>query len=313
MDDQRPLTGRLPSHQPSTPQPPTPRPSFPERPALRPGVRVVRRGHGRLQVGLLPGERLLLPDDPAVRALLDAVAAGERPDLGSDRVCGWALALLEHGLVVDRDEVAVLMGGGLPRPVVHAALAQAGAGAGERLAGRSSASVGLEADGSWREETLVLLAEAGLRCAQRGEPATVRLLVSPDGELPRRSLDAWMRSGAAHLAVSNVAGRVRVGPLVAPGLSACVRCVDAHAADRDPGHGLVVEQHGPVADEPCDPLLMRLALALAVRDLASYVEGGLPATWSATVAVEPELRLERQEWTRHPRCGCAWCEGLATA
>ena len=308
MDDPMIPTGRLPSLQPSA------RPAaFPERPALRPGVRVVRRDHDRLQVGLLPGERLLLPDDPAVRALLDAVAAGERPDLGSDRVRGWALALLEHGLVVDRDEVAGLMSSGLPRPVVHAALAQSGTGARERLAGRASATVGLEADGPWREETLALLAEAGLRCVQRGGPATVRLLVSPGGELPRPSLDGLMRSGAAHLVVSNVAGRVRVGPLVAPGLSACVRCVDAHAADRDPGHGLVLEQHGPGADEPCDPLLMRLALALAVRDLASYVEGGLPATWSATVAVEPDLRLEREEWTRHPRCGCAWGEGLASA
>ena len=36
-------------------------------------------------------------------------------------------------------------------------------------------------------------------------------VVSPGGELPRRSLDGLMRSGTAHLAVSNVAGRVRVG------------------------------------------------------------------------------------------------------
>ena len=286
---------------------------FPDRPALRPGVRVVRRDHARLQVGLLPDERLLLPDDPAVRALLDAVRAGERPRLDSPRVRGWALALVERGLVVDRDQVAALMGCGLPRPVVQASLAQVGADAGERLAGRASAVVGLETAGAWREVTLALLGEAGLRHAARGEPAPVRLLVSPGGELPRPRVDGPMRSGTAHLVVSNTAGRVRVGPFVAPGLSACLRCVDAHAGDRDPGHGLVVEQHRPVDDEPCDPLLMRLALALAVRDLATYVEGGLPATWSATVAVEPDLRLARQEWTRHPRCGCAWGEGLATA
>ena len=295
------------------PRAPSSGPSFPEHPALRPGVRVVRRDHDRLQVGLRPGERLLLPDEPAVRALLEAVRTGERPDLDCPRVRGWAFALVDGGLVVDRDRVAALMGSGLPRPVVQAALAQAGPDAGHRLAGRTAARVGLDADGAWGDETVALLGEAGLRRAETWEPATVRLLLSPGGELPRPHVDGLMRSGAAHLVVANVAGRVRVGPFVAPGLSACLRCVDAHASDRDPGHGLVVEQHGPVADEPCDPLLMRLALALAVRDLASYVEGELPATWSATVSVEPDLRLERQEWTRHPRCGCAWGEGLATA
>ena len=65
-----------------------------------------------------------------------------------------------------------------------------------------------------------------------------------------------------------------------------------------------------MADEPCDPLLMQLALAWAVRDLVTYVEGGLPSTWSATVDVRADLTLVRREWTRHPRCGCSWGDAL---
>lgn len=286
---------------------------FPRRPALRPGVRVVRRDDARLQVGFRPSQRVLLPATPPVLELLGALAEGVRPDPDSPVVRRWARVLLEHDLVVDRDRVARLMESGLPRTVVAAALAQCGGAADERLAARAAARVGLEAPGPWRTVVDGLLAEAGLRGAGPHEPVTVLLLVSAGGELPRPRLDDLMRSGQPHLVVTNLAGRVRIGPFVVPGVTACLRCVDAHASDRDPGHALVVEQHGPLEAEPCDPLLVRLALAHAVRDLASYVEGDLPATWSATVPVEPDLRLRRQEWARHPRCGCAWGEGLATA
>lgn len=284
---------------------------FPRRPALRPGVRVVRRDDARLQVGFRPSQRVLLPATPPVVGLLGALAEGIQPDLGSPVVRRWARTLVEHDLVVDRDRVARLMECGLPRPVVAAALAQGGAD--ERLAARTAARIGVETPGPWRTAVADLLAEAGLRLAGPRERGTVLLLVSPGGELPRPRLDELMRSARPHLVVTNLAGRVRVGPFVVPGVTACLRCVDAHASDPDPGHALVVEQHGPLDAEPCDPLLMRLALAHAVRDLASYVEGDLPATWSATVPVEPDLRLQRQEWARHPRCGCTWGEGLATA
>ena len=284
---------------------------FPRRPSLRPGLRVVRRDDGRLQIGFRPGERLTLPDLPATHSLLADLVDGRRPDLDSPTVRRWARALADLGLVVDRDQVRALMGQGLPRPVVAAALAQAGPAAGDRLAGRAAARIGLDVAEPWRSPAIALLDASGLRVAERSEPATAHLVVSPGGELPRPGLDDWMRAGLPHLSVTNVAGRVRLGPFVAPGLTACLRCLDAHTSDRDPGHGLVVEQHGPRDGEPCDPLLMRIALACAVRDLTSYVEGDLPATWSATIAVEPSLRLERQEWTRHPRCGCAWGELLA--
>jgi hypothetical protein len=119
-----------------------------------------------------------------------------------------------------------------------------------------------------------------------------------------------MRAGEPHLLVSNLDARVRLGPFVVPGMTACLRCVDAHRCDVDPGHALVVEQHPPQPGEPCDPALMHLALAWAVRDLLTYVEGELPATWSATVGLAADLAVQRQAWTRHPRCGCSWGEGL---
>ncbi len=284
---------------------------FPRLPTLRPGLRIVRRDDGALQIGFHPRERVTLPDLPEAHAFLAALAQARRPDLGSARVRRWARALADRGLVVDRDQVGGLMGLGVPRPAVAAALAHAGPAAADRLAGRTAARIAFDAPEPWRTELVALLDEAGLRVAGRSESVTAQLVVTPGGELPRPWLDGWMRAGLPHLVVTNVAGRIRLGPFVAAGLTACLRCLDAHASDQDPGHGLVVEQHQPVADEPCDPLLMRIALACAVRDLTSYVEGDAPATWSATIAVEPSLRLERQQWTRHHRCGCAWGEQLA--
>lgn len=284
---------------------------LPPLPTLRPGARVVRRDDDRLQVGFRPDERVALPDVPAARDLIAALTEGRQLDLSTPAVRRWARALAERGLLVGRRQVTGLLGQGVPSPAVTAALAQSGPEAADRLAGRTAARIGVDAPDPWRAEVATLLRVAGLAVAERAEPVTVHLVVTPGGEPPRPGFDVWMRTGLPHLLVTNLAGRVRLGPFVAPGVTACVRCLDAHASDRDPGHGLVVEQHSPVAHEPCDPLLMRIALACAVRDLASYVEGDLPATWSASLAVEPALRLERQEWSRHPRCGCAWGDRLA--
>lgn len=261
---------------------------FPRHPLLRPGVRVVRRDDGH-QVGRWPDERVLLPRDPAAATFLADLAAGRRPDVSAPGPRRWATQLVERGLLVGEHDRA------------------------RRLA-REEARVAVSAPaGWWTEDTARLLDEAGLRRTTAREVPVATLALSPTGDLTRTSVDGWMRSGEPHLVVSQVAGRVTIGPFVVPGLTACLRCVDAHGSDRDPGHGLVLEQHGPDPAEPTDPVLLRLALAWAVRDLVAYVEGDLPSTWSATTLVDGALRPEHTRWQRHPRCGCSWGDNLATA
>ena len=71
---------------------------------LRRGVPVLRRDHGRLQVGMDPGRRLLVPDVPAVDAFLSALVRGtDEPDEPELRAV--AADLRERGLLVDRLEV----------------------------------------------------------------------------------------------------------------------------------------------------------------------------------------------------------------
>lgn len=137
------------------------------------------------------------------------------------------------------------------------------------------------------------------------------LHVSVGAEPRREDLDEAMRAQRAHLLMTFLGGRVRLGPFVAPGLTACSRCVDEHLTDRDPRHPLVVQQHQQAdpRDAP-SPQDLHLTLAWAVRDLVTWVEGGRPSTWSATVDLRPDgPRVDR--WRRHPRCGCAWGDVLA--
>ncbi len=106
-----------------------------------------------------------------------------------------------------------------------------------------------------------------------------------------------------------------VGPFVVPGRTACLRCLDAHHTDADPAWPLLVRQYAAAcsrdradgAPEPVDPLLATLALAWAARDLAAYVDGGRPSTWSTTVTLHPRPdEVESQAWLRHPACSCSW-------
>ena len=74
-------------------------------PRLRPGLVVVRRDDRHLQVGLEPPRRVVLPDLPDVRRLLD--------DLGEER----ALGVLEPGAA---DALARLERAGLLAPALPA-------------------------------------------------------------------------------------------------------------------------------------------------------------------------------------------------
>jgi hypothetical protein len=256
---------------------------------------------------------VVLPDCPPVRSLLADLTAGRPPNLTESQQHRWVHDLVAQGLVVDADVLGSDLHGPVPRAAVGAAYAQHGAAAHDRLRARAAASVTVVAASPWGGMLTALLEEAGVGVvgADPGRAADLVVVVEAGGELLRPELEEWVRSDRPHLVVSNLAARVEVGPLVVPGLTACLGCVDAHRADRDPGRGLVVEQHAHRDEEPCDPLLLGLALAWAARDALSFVEGLPPRTWSASVVLDASLAVAPQEWTRHPRCGCSWGDSAA--
>lgn len=253
---------------------------------LRPGIRVSDRSDSTLQVGLHPGNHVVLPDTGDVRALLSVLAHGIDADRLPVDQRDPLNRLRDAALLVDPDDALL------------------------RSRVRDRTQVQVYADPSFSAHLVRQLGEVGLRDSG-GRCGAVALIVTTGAEPRRDSIDRLVQSDTPHLLVTAVAGRVRVGPCVVPGLSACLRCVDEHLTDRDPRHPLLVEQH--LVADPEDrppPADLGVGLAWAVRDLVALIEGDRPTTWSATVDLEsgpPAI----QSWRRHPRCGCAWGDALA--
>lgn len=287
---------------------PYPTPStLPRRPILRPGLRVVRRDDGHLQVGTDPPHRAVLVDEPDARRLLDDLRGGVvTPPTPASLRC--LAALVEADLIVDADAVRAA-GLGATAAAVSAAYARFGQSATDRLAARATSRVGVDACGETRESVVRLLRASGSHVTDNLADGTVRLIVR-DHEFARGEVDTLIRDGIPHLLVIGANGGFTVGPFVVPGLTACLRCVDAHLAEADPRRSIVVEQAArstPAGGiEPRDPVLHTLALAWAAGDLIRFLEGDQPATWSASVAFGSDLVPTLRTWARHPHCGCAW-------
>jgi hypothetical protein len=213
--------------------------------------------------------------------------------------------------------VAVL-GAGRVGAAAAALLAAAGVGAvdviDDGLARAEDCGVGglpLEAIGSSRAAAArELVAAAGRRSGARpSTPALPALVVlAPAGGSP----PAEPPAGIAHL-VAEVRGDVGVvGPLVWPGLSACLRCLDLTRTDRDPGWpSMAVQLDTAVRDVvPCDSALAVAVAAQTCLQALAFLDGGpLPATAGGTLELTlPDWRWRRRSWQLHPDCGCGWRE-----
>ncbi len=285
-------------------------PGLPRRPALRPGLHVVRRDAGHLQIGIDPPTRLVVTDEPGVRQLFADLRAGTPPTISSAASFTALRTLAAADLLVDADEPAADRRRADAASVV-ATRARFGGDARRRLDARAGARIGIQGSARVRRSVSALLQTSGLEAAGERELATVWLVVA-DGELARDKVDPLVREGAPHLVLTGAGGRLRLGPFVVPGQTACLRCVDAHQGEADPRRQLVVEQVARLEEQcpvtPKDPLLESMALAWAALDLLRFVEGDQPSTWSATVTIDAQGPPDRQEWRRHPHCGCAWDE-----
>lgn len=249
---------------------------------LRPGLHVVRRDDRHLQIGLDHPWRVILPDLPDVQRLLADLSAGRTPSPSTPESHRVLRDLVAADLLVD--------------PAVRT--------------DRTHALVAVEADGPAAADTLRLLRAADCRVTTSpADAATITILVA-EGEPDRASVDTQVRAGRAHLVVSRSPAGFTVGPLVVPGATACLRCVDAHRGERDPRRAVVVEQLAGRPAGPSDPALLALAIAWAVRDVVTWLDGGRPSTWSASVAIGAALAPERHEWSRHPHCGCSWADDV---
>ena len=117
---------------------------------------------------------------------------------------------------------------------------------------------------------------------------------------------SYARRRLAHLAVSVRDGTVVVGPLVRPGTSPCLNCLDLYRAERDPDwHAVAAQLHtGPDIPEPVAATTALSGAAYAAFEVLTHIDGGQPATVGATVEISEPGKTTRRQWTQHPGCGC---------
>lgn len=246
-------------------------------PQLAAAARIVERDDGCLQIGIRPESSIRVSDSPAARQALEDIAHGER--------CAEEGAALLAAL----DDVGLFTTPQPPGPFPVRVI------------------------GSIEGDLRASLRRSGLRPRARARLA----LVVNVGEFDRSRLDPLIRTDVPHLILRVLDGVLVVGPFVVPGETACLRCLDAHHTDEDPGYPIALKHYiaasTQVRDDGCldapDASSLALALAWVARDLRTFATGGIPTTWSSTVVIGgSDSQIEAVAWQAHPQCGCRWLE-----
>lgn len=152
------------------------------------------------------------------------------------------------------------------------------------------------------------------RAAPRGRRARVVQLPLPDLailvgyqnlELPAR----LMRARVPHLAVTAEEAIGVVGPLVRPGQTACLRCLNLTRTGLDPAWPLILAQLvSRTADPPaCDASLAAAVAAQAAAQALAFIDRAAvdgPAENGTLELVLPGWQWRRRTWPLHSACGC---------
>jgi hypothetical protein len=305
------------------------------RPALRPGLLPLWRDRDTIQIGVDPRRAAALTGvgvAAAVIELLDGSRDREQV-IATATELGVPVALAEQtlallaaaGMLIDFPAATMRA---LPRELRQLLLPELAAaslarmdsdGGGQVLARRAAATVQITGDGPLASAMAQVLTSSGV-AARRAPLAPVR----PPGEragLPAPALVVLtalqppelvvqlLRDRVPHLAVSAGEAIGTVGPLVRPGATACLRCLDLARTDRDPAWPLILAQLGRRQPDPpaCDAVLTMAVTAQAAAQVLQYVdrpEMTGPIENATLELVEPAWQWRRRSWPPHPACIC---------
>lgn len=109
----------------------------------------------------------------------------------------------------------------------------------------------------------------------------------------------------AHLSVVAREASVLVGPLVRPGVTPCLRCLDLHRTDADPDWPALAAQLACRAGDAVESVLAAVAGPLAAAQVLAFVDGRTATVEGATLEVPlPDAVPRLARWATHPACGC---------
>jgi hypothetical protein len=129
------------------------------------------------------------------------------------------------------------------------------------------------------------------------------------GRHPLELRASLMREQIPHLAAAADEAIGIVGPLVIPGRTACLRCMDLTRADRDPAWPLILAQL--LGRQPdllaCDAPLAAAVAAHAAAQALAFIDRPAEAGAVANGTLElvlPSWQWRRRTWPPHPDCDC---------
>ncbi|MGW4472454.1 ThiF family adenylyltransferase [Nonomuraea sp. NPDC004354] len=177
--------------------------------------------------------------------------------------------------------------------------AESSAGVGARGA-ESSAGVGVcEVESS-------VDARAGGPHLSDGSQRPDLVVLAPVGPLDAVLVSELVAMRIPHLLAAAFEGHGSVGPLVLPGETSCLHCLDLARRDRDPAWPIVTARLGgfPAGEIACGSALSSLVAAAATGHALAHIDGRSSAVTNGTMDVLPDWRWKRRSWTVHPQCRC---------
>jgi bacteriocin biosynthesis cyclodehydratase domain-containing protein len=282
---------------------------LPETVVLAPYRSVLHRAGLALQIGLDPDNAVEVSDLSAGMVRLLAELRRVQPTAGLvERAYEWG--------VQPADATALLA-----ELVAAGAVVDAGQ---HRRVGKlcAAANVRVHGDGPIAPATVDGLAAAGVGVVYRaGAEASRRwipdLVVLADGLVPAPEvLAALLDARTPHLAVRVRDGKGLVGPLVLPGRTSCLRCLELHRAARDECWPLLAAQ---LVDRPgqasaaCTAATAAFGVeqAIAAIDAVLGAAGRTPPPAMETIFELDVGRgvLSRRHVPAHPACPCRAAAG----
>jgi hypothetical protein len=137
-------------------------------------------------------------------------------------------------------------------------------------------------------------------------PPDISVIAMDTAEPPRSICDGYVRAGHRHLFVRPLLGGAIVGPMVHPGRSPCMGCLDHVRRDADPGWPALLEQLGRRTMSITGVLRQWAGVTVTIQILAALA-GQTPSTVGATIeSIPADFATHVRRWPMHVDCGCAW-------
>lgn len=252
---------------------------------LDPAVPLVWRDPTTLQFGLDPVVAVIPDVSPGLERLVAVLVGGVSES-------GYAMLAGTFGVAPERaamlhEQLAPYLAAPTPRPAARPRAAVLG-------------------DGPLAAGIARLLEELGLLDQEAQHPDLVVLVA--DRVIPPSEHRGWLQRDIPHLPVVAGDSAITVGPLVEPGASACLHCLDLHRRDADPAWPAIAAQLTMLTAPARSPLRAASATAHAARVVAHRLQHGTPDPRELRIAGDGDELTERVALP-HPECRCAAPQG----